>query len=842
MTHPDDGPSRALGARPVAPRSFSATLVGVLVGPLAGVLAGVLLVLCLPGPVAATTPTTTPTTTTASPTTSGARTASPAPAETPLRISFTSIVPGVVPKKGPLVLSGTITNTTTDEWRDVRLAPVLSSTPVTDVTQLREQLTDTSDTAFGTARESTDPDADVGVVGPRDTVQFSLTLTQSELRDSMTRDPGVHWIGVQAYGTGGEDVVGAAAGFARTLLPLLPDDTDSVQAGVIVPLRHQVLYGRNGAIVRLDTWLDDLAPGGRLANLLDLSRSVPPGRVTWLVDPAVLDAVQHLAAGNPQRTLGRPDQSEPSGPDPSDSPTGSPSADPSETPGTPASSSSGTDVLAASLDGRDATAADLAVLADTWLQAMLPALRRDSVLALPYADIDVGAIASRSPALIPRARRLARTTLEAFGVFSSPAVAPPSGRISPAVVRSTTDDTRILAADSALPRDLAGTEHPSAVTVTDVSGVDVDRVVNIYDEGASTPAAAQTGADTALGVRQRVLAEAALRSIAGDGRPLTVMLPEDWNPGRLRANFFAPLRLSWLDLAPLNRLIRTETPAVDGDRLRTAGYPPAQRLTDDQVLEVTRMIRAGATLQDIVTKSPGYSRVVTKQALTYIAYPTHTDPINAQTSALAARQTVARMLRRVSISVPRYWTMSGSTGRFRVDLHNGLDQAVSVQIAAETDSSLTVRAPQPIVIQPGRRKAVLLEIESTRQGVHRVKLALTDGDGTRLGRSAEVPMRSSQVSELLWLIMAAALAILVLGVALRLWRRWRAQHPQATETSAEQPPEGRAEGSAEPSAEPSAEGPAEEAGEQPRPTLAEESSAEAPAEAPSDAPTDVRTP
>jgi hypothetical protein len=68
-------------------------------------------------------------------------------------------------------------------------------------------------------------------------------------------------------------------------------------------------------------------------------------------------------------------------------------------------------------------------------------------------------------------------------------------------------------------------------------------------------------------------------------------------------------------------------------------------------------------------------------------------------------------------------------------------------------------------------KSVLLHVQSTRLGMHAVKLVVTDEEGTQLGPYANLPIRSSQTGRIIWVIIGAGLALLFGAIALRLFRR-----------------------------------------------------------------------
>ena len=91
----------------------------------------------------------------------------------------------------------------------------------------------------------------------------------------------------------------------RTFLPYLPAGTPGeIKTALVLPIRHYLPYAENGSLEGLEHWARTLSLGGRLRDLVDFATSAGSTPVTWLVDPAVPDAVRRLARGNPPLFLG----------------------------------------------------------------------------------------------------------------------------------------------------------------------------------------------------------------------------------------------------------------------------------------------------------------------------------------------------------------------------------------------------------------------------------------------------------------------------------------------------------------------------------------------------------
>ena len=667
--------------------------------------------------------------------------------EDPLQVTITSMSSPVIPRSGPLELSGTITNVSDDTWSRINLYALVSNTPITTGHDLEvEAQTD----PVGNRIIENDPVTHdfIEELAPGSSEQYSLKLPHDVLMiyvDQLAA-AGVYSLGVQALGETADGRDPTSDGRAAAFMPLLPREADQVRAALVMPIRHSVTYNRNGRLGGIRRWARELAPGGRLDNLLDFAAGAPPDAVTWLIDPSVLEAVRRIAAGNPPRDLGPvSDESE----SPSESPEESPSD--GETAG-----SNGSAGVPRDNDAR---------LAGEWLDRVVTLTRDDAVLGLPYGDVDMAAANNLDPQVAERALAMSASSFEDLGIDADPTVAPPSGYLNAISVAGLANDVTILASDAVLaapPGEL--TENPGAVTVN-------GHTIHLYDASASLGGPLPDDRFTDLAVRQRFVSEAALRSISHSTDPLVVSMPADWNPGPAGAGLFDDLDLSWLSLVPLPSLTQFDPPLVAADDLV---YPERQvsgELDGGNFDAARRLLRAGATLQSVLSENSTVEREVTAQALTTTSYFMRADPTQAGVDAAEARRTIQRLFRRIEISAPPYVTLSSTSGRFRVDVRNNLEQPVSVKIKSLVDDELEIDGPSRIAVQGNRISSVFLQVRSTGLGVHQVKLVLTDEEGTQLGPAADLPIRSSQSGRVIWVIIGVGAALLFGAIALRLFRR-----------------------------------------------------------------------
>jgi hypothetical protein len=187
----------------------------------------------------------------------------------------------------------------------------------------------------------------------------------------------------------------------------------------------------------------------------------------------------------------------------------------------------------------------------------------------------------------------------------------------------------------------------------------------------------------------------------------------------------------------------------------------------------------------VLTADVSVAAEVRDEALTGASYHYRTDPDAAAARLARSRRWIDHKLRKVGIEGPPAVTLSSADGSFAVTVANDLDRSVTVRIAADSvGDEVEVEVGDPIVLAADSRTTIVLEAHSSASGVHNVILSLTDEEGTQLGSSVEVPIRSGQVSEVIWVILGAGCGILFVAIVLRLVRRLRGRNRGPTGAAA----------------------------------------------------------
>jgi len=205
-------------------------------------------------------------------------------------------------------------------------------------------------------------------------------------------------------------------------------------------------------------------------------------------------------------------------------------------------------------------------------------------------------------------------------------------------------------------------------------------------------------------------------------------------------------------------------------------YPELQqrRELDDQVFDgVQALIRAGDTLQNLLVDNFRIGGVITEQALTGLSYSARNGPLAARAATSESRAWVDELLGSIQLNAAPGVTLSSASGTFVVTIVNSLDLPVVVGVVATSDDGITIAPSEPVELAAKSRTNVLLEAKTSSNRVHNVTLSATDADGNPLGATDELPIRSAQVSDVIWLIMGTGAGLLLLAIIVRLVRRIR---------------------------------------------------------------------
>jgi hypothetical protein len=657
----------------------------------------------------------------------------------PLVPRIRSITPDYIPNTGPVVIRGTLTNDSDQTWTAINVHGFMGDVPITSAEQLSDATKTPVNADVGDRITVPGTFDSINTLGPGETTRFTIRLPHRTLPVST---PGVYWFGVHVLGDNGEGDPRVAVGRDRTFIPYVPEGAVPAggheDAALVLPLRAGVARGPDGSVLDPEGWARSLR-SGPLNALVRTAQAAHDRPLTWLVDPAVLDVVRRLAQGNPPRTLTSPGTSGNENPSNSPSPSGSPS--------TSESSSAGAE-----------TAPSTDTVARRWLRQVRPLLssRTSELLGLPYGDLAVDSAARYDSSLLPQAFRRTGHALRPWGVPLNRVVAPPEGRIDSESLPKVPGDATVLLADDGV--DSAGS------VVNRVGSHHVLLTSSAALEGGPGPAPAESS----LALRQRVLAEAALR-VLDDQQPLLVELPTQMHRP-LRSSFFRGLEVPWLRLTTVDGASGVPPTRLDVSALREP--PQDQPQLGPRVYTVAQhLLDSGATLQSVLPENHVLRRQLFQEATGNASYTASVTPFLALARMHVTDRWVHDKLDAITLSAPQSVTLASDSGRFSAIVSNELDVPVTVKVRATADRGATITSGDPFQLAPHGRTPVLLHASTHFRGVLNVKLELTNAKGRPLGVSDTFPMRAGGVSRLIWVIIGVGVVLLFTTIAIRLTRR-----------------------------------------------------------------------
>lgn len=665
----------------------------------------------------------------------------------PLRLDLFGVNPPA-PQPGQRVrISVRLVNDSDRPARDVRVALLIGSALTTR--SALEAFASGGDGEFGRQIPGTSRDL-LATLPAGASRRFGLSVPVDQLS---LGGAGVYPFGVSVSGSGPDGY--AVLARLRTLLPYQPGGP-----GAAAPLRLAWLWPLADRPHRAasDVFRDDrlagaFAPAGRLGRLVDVAvaaaqRPTPratgarasagapsPVRVTWAVDPLLLEAARSMSDGYRVRR------------------------------------GSGTRA------GRGQRAAA------AWLARLRAAMPGSEVLALPYADVDTVALVRNglTDDVATAVRRGRDVTRRLLATAAADDLAwPVDGLVTPAAATALADlgFAAFVLSDRALPTDPQTFYTPTARTQTRVEGRTVDVVV-ADSTLSSVVAAGAAGARRSPGALQRFRAETLLMSLELPGRQRSAVVAPDrrWDPpaGYAAALLADTGRLPWLVPATVGE-IRAEPPG--GEPRAALRYPPEAVPAELSAGYLDAVRRTGTDVAKVqaVVADPS------ARVLDGLRAGVLRSESSAWRSDLAAGESVRgaveadaqATLGRVRVVSAGLVTLTGASGTLPVTVANELATPVTVTLRLDAGERLVLGSDGRFRqrIPPGQLVTVPVRASSRTSGVFPVRVWLaTPVDGRRLGPVVTLYVRPTAYGTVALGITGGAFGMLLVAVAVRLVRR-----------------------------------------------------------------------
>lgn len=681
-----------------------------------------------------------------------------------LAVTLREISPATLQPGERLQVRGTIENL--DRKRRVNLKVYLVRPAAVATTT--EQVADMADTP---ARH---PDGEritraglypeIGGLAPGATKPFHLNIPFRQLGLSRTAY-GVYTLGVHVLADdvrGGRDTT--ADGRARSLIPLMPKRSPLVPTSTIWPFRTDIVREPDGEYPDRDELIDDVAPGGRLRTQLDLARTAGSTPISVLVDPALLDTLRRIV----NNTIGRPEA-------------------PSSPTESPTSTEEGAfEALAASTTDADAAA---------FLDDLTTLAREQSLLAVGYGGPDLTALSDYDASRLYRTLDRANdSTLSPLDLSASRAYLPTGVLDVEALADLGPRTTPLVSADQ------VRRWNPYDGPIGTVRAPDSRARVVVTDDEVFEGGPAPGPTDTALQVRQRLLAETAAQSLEARDRGrrrapgLVLMTDDGWDPGpnARSADFFSAFDAPWVLGTDLDSQL-DEDPRRGARKLRARQHVPGpeEPPIPNSLASTADKIRGRGVIMYAITRED--ERLLTyydQAAALTISEQWRLDPEASQELADDNVAQLDQQLSGITVEAPEFVTLSSSSGRFPLTITNDLPWPirVGVQLSAE-DGGLEIQQDELIDVDPQQSTTVNVSVEAEDVAVSEVTARLTTPKGRPFGDPVTFKMRSSVVGTVIWIALGAAGVFMVLAVGRRIWRSTRSSR-RADDTAAAGGPAG----------------------------------------------------
>ncbi|MER5431004.1 DUF6049 family protein [Streptomyces sp. NPDC002588] len=578
-------------------------------------------------------------------------------------------------------------------------------------------------------------------------------------------DDGVYPLGVLLSGETSAQPWDQVLGIQRTFLPWQPDGADTAtKTTVLWPLVSTVhMTAETGSNAQqTPVFLDDdlaeeIAPGGRLDQLLSLGRELD---VTWVIDPDLLAAVDAMTGSYRIRT-----------------------------------------------DGNTTTAGTHQAIAKKWLADLQDAVTDREVVALPFADPDLASLAHNGTGVagslsqLKAATDVAATTVETvLHVTPSTDFAwPVEGAVDPSIVKVATSAgaDKVIARSDSLTETGGLSYTPSAARPIGggTTAVVADARLSTAFQGDLTKATAST-----LAV-QEFLAQSLEMNLQTHKQRSIVVAPQRMpTASQAQAMAAAVTALqggSWSQSQELSAAAAAKPDSDATTRVPPrSAYPSSLRRQELPRSAFEQIAITQDTLDNFKVILSDQSRVVTPFGRA-VNREMSTSWRGLSTAASTFRQGVQAYLDTLTDQVKLIdkseTKLSGRSATIPVTVQNNLVQGVDhliLRLTSANDTRLEIGGhvfdEQPIEVSGGHSTTVKFTTSANVNGQTTVTAQLYTLDGQKYGDAVQFDVKVTEITPTVMLVIGGGVLLLVLAGFRMYTQRKRAAAREAEEGGAEE--------------------------------------------------------
>ncbi len=708
-----------------------------------------------------------------------ARTAPPAYADTPdgrvVDVSVNSLSPTVPAKGDALTVTGTVTNKSkhavSGAHVGVEIAP---QGPLSSRSAI-------GDVSTGAPHSPTDGEEVPGHTVPVDDLPAGITRSftlEIPVEDLDLGPDGVYQLGVSLTGQTRNRGYDEYLGIERTFLPWYPDgDAKPTRYTFLWPLvdRPHLAVRSEGddqqsPIFLNDDLAKDLAPGGRLQQMVALGRDLP---VTWVVDPDLLATVDAMTRR--YQVAG-------------------PGGDLDHT-----TSGTGTED------------------AKRWLNSLKEAVAGEEVVALPFADPDIASIAHHGKDVpgtlnhLKTATELATATVEPIlGVTPDTDVSWP---VEGAVDSSIVDVATSAGADKVIARsDSLGESDDLHYTPTSARPIGGGTTAVVADAGLSKAFQGDMtkAGPSALAV-QKYLAQTLMITMQAPDRQRSVVVAPQRMAKASQAQAMAQAitevaRSGWAETVDFSAAARaTPDPRANRKVPGAGSYPKRLRKQELSTSSFREIQGTQGKLDDFMALLSKPDRVRTpfgNALMRSMSTEWRGSPRRSAAYRMAISDYLSDLMSLVYL-LPKTGTLtlSGRSGTIPVTVKNELGQTVQgleLRLTSSQGNSLNPGDAQPVTVEGGHTRSLKFEGTAARNGLNTVTAQLYTADGAKFGYPITFQVDVTSITSTVMLVIAAGLLLLVLA-GVRMYHQRKRRAAADGEDGDPDPSEDDAEDDADPS-------------------------------------------
>ncbi|MGW1804925.1 DUF6049 family protein [Streptomyces sp. NPDC002078] len=675
-------------------------------------------------------------------------------------VSLDSLTPSAPTDGDTVTVTGTVTNngkqSVTGAHVGLRVGPMLDTrSGIDSVAQHSDDLTGGTSPEVGGKYVEKFAKLSPGVAEP-----FSISVPVDKL--DLGND-GVYEFDVTLSGQTAAQPWDQVLGIQRTFLPWQPSEADTkTKTTYLWPLISTVhMTAKTGAgelqtpVFRNDNLAKELAPGGRLAQMVDLGKDLD---VTWVIDPDLLASVDAMATGNYRL----------------------PGSGGTTTPGPK----------------------DHQALAKQWLANLQDAVAGKEVVALPFADPDLASLAHNGTSVtgslshLKDATDVAATTVKTV-LHVTPTTDfawPVEGAVDPAIMKVATSagaDHVIARSDSL--QETAGLPYtPSAARPVGggITAVVSDARLSTAFEGDLTKA------DSATLAVQEFLAQSLEVNAQTDKQRSIVIAPQRMPTASQAQAMAAALKAleggNWSQSQDLSAAAKDKPDPNATTHIPSASaYPSSLRSQELPRTAFEQIARTQDKLDSFQVILSDQSRVVTpfgRAINREMSTSWNGGSWHAQNYRDGVEGWLDELADQVKLIDKSETKLSGRSATIPVTVQNNLVQPVGHLILRLTSTMPTrlkiggkAYSEQPVEISGGHSQSVKFTTSANANGRVTVIAQLYTEDGQKYGDAVSFDVKVTEITPTVMLVIGGGVLLLVLAGFRMYTQRKRASARQAEE-------------------------------------------------------------